>query len=78
MFTPADRRDEHRPAPGRRDADPAKPADVAHPVTVDLVAMSALEPGADMALSIPDHGDYSVTYDRTEPATPTARPGSAT
>lgn len=51
----------------RREADPAKPADVAHPVTVDLVAMSALEPGADMALSIPDHGDYRVTYDRTEP-----------
>jgi hypothetical protein len=43
-----------------------KPADVAHLVALDLVAMSALEPGADMALSIPEHGDYRVTHDRTD------------
>lgn len=47
--------------------DTEKPADVAHPVKVDLIAMSSLEPGADMALAIPEHGDYRVTYDRTEP-----------
>ncbi len=47
--------------------DTDKPADVAHPVKVDLIAMSSLERGADMALAIPDHGDYRVTYDRTEP-----------
>jgi hypothetical protein len=60
--------DEARGTPRSADEpEPRKPADVAHPVTVDLVAMSALEPGADMALSIPDHGDYRVAYDRTEP-----------
>lgn len=42
-----------------------KPADAAHPVQLDLVAMSQLEPGADMQLSIPEHGDYRVTYEHT-------------
>ena len=69
MFAPSvavldEARDTRR---GADEPEPRKPADVAHPVTVDLVAMSALEPGADMALSIPDHGDYRVAYDRTEP-----------
>lgn len=43
-----------------------KPADVAHAVALDLVALSGLEPGAEVALSIPEHGDYRVTYDRTD------------
>lgn len=42
-----------------------KPADVAHAVQLDLVAMSQLEAGADMQLSIPEHGDYRVTYEHT-------------
>lgn len=42
------------------------PADVAHPVVFDLVTLSALEPGDEVVLSIPDHGDYRVTYDATE------------
>jgi hypothetical protein len=69
MFSPpvADRADARTASRGADEPAPDKPADVAHPVSVDLVAMSALEPGAEMALSIPDHGDYRVAYDRTEP-----------
>jgi hypothetical protein len=67
MFAPAaDAETAAGSALRRQDADAGKPADVAHLVALDLVAMSALEPGADMALSIPEHGDYRVTYDRTD------------
>lgn len=43
-----------------------RPADVAHPVSFNLVALSALEPGENVTLSIPEHGDYRVRYDRTD------------
>lgn len=42
------------------------PADVAHPVSFNLLALSALESGDDVMLSIPEHGDYRVRYDRTD------------
>ncbi|PZU52609.1 MAG: hypothetical protein DI561_12285 [Thauera sp.] len=42
------------------------PAEVAHPVAFNLIALSALEPGDDVTLSIPEHGDYRVRYDRTD------------
>ncbi len=42
------------------------PADAAHPVAFNLIALSALEPGDEVSLSIPDHGDYRVSYDRTD------------
>lgn len=65
MFSPADR----NPGPANGAAAPARlprPADVAHPVTFNLVALSSLEPGDEVALSVPDHGDYRVTYDGTD------------
>lgn len=58
--TPAD----STQGPDARAARP--PADVAHPVSFNLVALSALEPGEDVTLSIPEHGDYRVHYDRTD------------
>jgi hypothetical protein len=50
--------------PAARAAEP--PAEVAHPVAFNLIALSALEPGDDVTLSIPEHGDYRVRYDRTD------------
>jgi hypothetical protein len=65
MFSPVvEAETSSAPAPAA-DADD-KPADVAHTVALDLVALSALEPGAEIALSIPEHGDYRVAYDRTD------------
>lgn len=66
MFLSADTvtPDDSTPGPEARAARP--PADVAHPVSFNLVTLSALEPGEDVTLSIPEHGDYRVRYDRTD------------
>lgn len=67
MFAPADTVLPSTTArTGREVAAVQPPADVAHPVAFNLVALSALEPGDEVALSIPEHGDYRVRYDRTD------------
>lgn len=42
-----------------------KPAKAAYPVSFDLVAMSNLKPGDDVALSLPGLGSHRVAYEET-------------
>lgn len=45
-----------------------KPAKAAYPVSFDLVAMSSLKPGDDVALTIPGQGSHRVVYEETRAA----------
>lgn len=69
MFSTADADGDRTAADVRRGARARAvepPADVAHPVDFNLIAMSALNPGDEVMLSIPEHGDYRVSFDGSD------------